>query len=109
MCSHQTRKVSRAVMGSSCDKVKLYKDQDYCKLVKQFRKKKQLFEDPEFLTSNALLPNASFSEGFSYQGTSWNRREIIWLRPHQICDHLNESLGQEKALKPQFFVGNQDR
>ena len=96
-------------MGNSCDKAKLYKDQDYNKLLKQCRKKQQLFEDPEFLTSNALLPNAGLSQGFSYRGTSWSRREIEWLRPHQICEHLNESLGQEKALKPQLFVGNQDR
>ena len=98
-CHHRKEESLQSVMGNSCDKVKLYKDQDYNKLRSQCRKKKELFEDPEFQPSKALLPRES----------SWQRSEIEWLRPHQICHQLNKSLAEEEALKPELFVGNQDR
>ena len=78
-------------MGNSATKEKLFKDQDYNKIISKCRKENKLFEDPEFLISRALLARDSLTQDFRYLGRSWNSREIEWLRPHQICDQHNQS------------------
>ena len=89
-------------MGNSCDKVKHFKDQNFSKLRSEWRKKGELFEDPQFEISRALLPRGvSQGNSYSYRGQDWDRNEIRWLRPAEICQKNNE--------KPEFFVGSQDR
>ena len=80
-------------MGNSCDKVKHFKDQNFSKLQSECRRRGELFEDPQFEISSAVL--AQGSDG------NWARSEVRWLRPGQICQGNNE--------KPEFQVGNLDR
>ena len=91
-------------MGNSNTKEKLFKDQDYYKILSQCKKENKLFEDPEFLTSRALLARDSVTQDFRYLGRSWNNREIQWLRPHQICEQHNQSLQLDKDKEG--FINN---
>ena len=87
-------------MGNSCDKVKHFKDQNFSKLQSECRRRGELFEDPQFEISSSVLAQGS-DGNFSYRGRAWDRSEVRWLRPGQICQGINE--------KPEFQVGSQDR
>ena len=103
-CSSEgERKVWPAEMGNSCDKVRHFKDQNFSQLQSDCRRSGELFKDPQFLISEALLPlpGSQQSSSFSYRGRAWDRSEVIWLRPGQICEKNKET--------PEFQVGSQDR
>ena len=93
-------------MGNSCDKVKHFKDQNFSKLESECRKRGELFEDPQFEISRALLPRGSVpsqGSGYRYRGQDGDSNKIRWLRPAEICQSQNNN------QKPEFSVGSQDR
>ena len=60
----------------------LYPDQDYHHLVKKYRSKGELFEDPRFPASNHLLTDAGGQHYITYFGRrDFRGSEIQWMRP----------------------------
>ncbi len=76
--------------------VNFRQDQDYNQIVQYHRQCGQLFTDHAFPASNALLDDFDGRRSSSRH----HRRNIEWLRPHDICKRLR--CGKE----PQMFVLN---
>ena len=71
-------------IANSAKIIKLYPDQDYHQLVKEYTARGELFEDSRFPASNSpLIDRGGQNLVISYFGRKeYKESEIQWVRPH---------------------------